>query len=148
MCVACDVYVSFFSLFLLMVYILYSHCLYMSRITFPSHYHLYIIIVIIATILILSSLPVIGGEFSKWIRSAWSTPTHLLWVSRRVNIIFIFILFFFFFCKLFSGDHRWGVEPLFHIYHMKSFNYDAEGAKDVGLSCRCHLSNSQIVSSV
>ena len=35
--VACDVYVShffFFSLFLLMIYLLHSHCLYMSRIIF------------------------------------------------------------------------------------------------------------------
>ena len=109
---------------------------------------IYIIIVIITTILFFSTLPVIGGEFSNWIRAAWSTPTHwLLWVSRRVSIIFIFILFYFF-CKLFFGDHRWGVDALFHIYHMASFNYDAKGTRDVGLSCRCHLSNSQIVSSV
>ena len=110
----------------------------------------YIIIVIITTILFFSTLPVIGGEFSNWIRAAWSTPTHwLLWVSRRVSIIFIFIfILFYFFCKLFFGDHRWGVDALFHIYHMTSFNYDAKGARDVGLSCRCHLSNSQIVSSV
>ena len=34
------------------------------------------------------------GEFSNWIREAWSTPTHwLLWVSHRVSIIFIFIFF-------------------------------------------------------
>ena len=101
-----------------------------------------------------SALPVIGGEFTKWIRAAWSTPTYwLFWVSRGVSIIlflfvFIFYFFFFFFCKLFFGDHRWGVGALFHIYHMKSFNYDAKEARDVGLSCRCHLSNSQIVSSV
>ena len=101
----------------------------------------YIIIVIITTILFFSTLPVIGGEFSNWIRAAWSTPTHrLLWRSRRVSISFYFFLFF--------GDHRWGVDALFHIYHKISFNYDAMGARDVGLSCRCHLSNSQIVSSV
>ena len=101
----------------------------------------YIIIVIITTILFFSILPVIGGEFSNWIRAAWSTPTHwLLWVSRRVSINFTFI--FILWC------HHWGVDALFHIYHMTSFNYDAKGARDVGLSCRCHLSNSQIASSV
>ena len=81
------------------------------------------------------------GRFSNWIRAAWSTPTHwLLWVSRRVSINFTFI--FILWC------HHWGVDALFHIYHMTSFNYDAKGARDVGLSCRCHLSNSQIASSV
>ena len=77
-----------------------------------------------------------------------SAPTHwLLWVSHRVSIIINF--FSFSFCKLFFGDHSWGVDALFfHIYHMTSFNYDAKEARDVGLSCRCHLSNSQIVSSV
>ena len=70
-----------------------------------------------------STLLVIGGEFSKSIRAAWSTPTHwLLWVSRRLSItIIIFCLF----CKLFFGDHRWGVDALFQIYHMTSFNHDA-----------------------
>ena len=84
-------------------------------------------------------------------------PTHwLLWVSRRVIVIFIFIIYIYiyiyiYFCKLFFGDHRWlrwAVGALFHIYHMTSFNYDAKDAVDVGLSCRCHLCNSQIVSSV
>ena len=106
----------------------------------------YIIIVIITTILFFWTIPVIGGEFSKWIWVAWSTPTHwLLWVSHRVSIIFIFI--FIFFCKLFFGDHCWVVDTLFHIYHMTSFNY-AKVARDIGLFCRCHLSNSQIASSV
>ena len=100
-------------------------------------------------------LPVTGGEFNKWIRAAWSTPyPWLLWVSRRVIVIFIFIIYIYiyiYFCKLFFGDHRWlrwAVGALFHIYHMTSFNYDAKDAVDVGLSCRCHLCNSQIVSSV
>ena len=152
--VACDVYVSpffvfFFCSFLLIIYILYSHCLYMSRIILLLAIIVYIIIAIITTILFCSTLPVIGGEFSNWIRAAWSTPIHwLLWVSRRVSIIFIFISFFFFFCKLFFVDHRWGVDALFHIYQITSFNYDAKVAKNVGLSCRCHMSNSQIVSSV
>ena len=102
----------------------------------------YFIIVIITTILFFSALPVIGRELSNWIRAAWSSPTHwLIWVYRRVSNIFIFILFFF-------GDYRWGVDVLFHIYHMTSFNYDANGARDVGLSCRCHLSNSQVICSV
>ena len=114
----------------------------------------YIIIVIITTILFFWTIPVIGGEFSKWIWVAWSTPTHwLLWVSHRVSIIFIFILFIYlfiylFFCKLLFGDHCWGLDALFHIYHMTSFNNDVKGARNVGLSCRCHLNNSQIVSSV
>ena len=51
----------------------------------------YIIIFIITIILFFSTLPVIGGEFSKWIWAAWSTPTHwLLWVSRRVLFLFLF----------------------------------------------------------
>ena len=113
---------------------------------------LYVIIVIITNILFFSTLPVIGGEVSKWTRVACSTPTHwLLWVSRRVSVIFIFILFYFiffscFFYKLFFGNHRWGVDTLFYIYYMTSFNYDAMGERNVGLSCRCHLSNSHIVS--
>ena len=139
----------FFSLFLLMIYILYSHCLYISRIILLLAIIVYIVIVIITTILFRSTLPVIGGEFSNWIRVAWSTPIHwLLWVSCGVSIIFIFISFYFFFCKLFFVGHRWGVDALFHIYHITSFNYDAKVAKNVGLSCRCHMSNSQIVSSV
>ena len=107
----------------------------------------YIIIVIITTILFFSTLLVIGGECSNWIRAAWPTPNHwLLWVSRRVSIIFIYLfIYLFIFCKLFFGDRRWGVDALFHIYHMISFNYDAKGARDVGLSCRSHLSNSQII---
>ena len=58
----------------------------------------YIFIVIITLILFFATLPVNGAEFSKWIRAAWSTPTHwLLWVSRRVSIIIIIICFLFFF---------------------------------------------------
>ena len=134
MLVVCDVYVfpciSF--LFLLMIYILYSHCSYMPRIIFLYHYHLYhhrhhnfhFIFILF------------------WIRAAWSTPTHwLLWVSRRVSVNH-------FFWKLFFGDHRWGVYTHFHICHMTSFNYDAKEVRDVGLSSGCHLSDSQIASSV
>ena len=62
--------------------------------------------------------------------------------NRRVSIIIINFFYFILFCKLLFGDHRWGVDALFHIYHMKSFNYDAKEARDVGFSCRCHLSNS------
>ena len=104
---------------------------------------IYIIIVIITFILILSAPLVVGGEFSKWIRAAWSAPTHwLLWVSRGVSIDQIF-----FFNKFFLGDHRWGVDALFHNYHI-TFNNDAKEARNIGLSFRCHLSNSQIVFSV
>ena len=39
---------------------------------------------------------------------------------------------------LFFGDHCWGTESLFYIYHMASFDYDAKEEGDVGL-CRCHL---------
>ena len=117
------------------------------------YYLLYYLLSILCTYMYIYVHNIFGGEFfgeefSNWIPAAWSTPTHwLIWVSLRVSIVFIFILFYFF-CKLFFGDHRWGVDALFHIYHMTSFNYDAKGARDVGLSCRCHLSNSQIVSSV
>ena len=99
LCVVCDVYVShFFFLFPFLVYDL--HFILALLIHVKNHFSLaiivYIIIVIITTILFFSTLPVIGGEFSKWIRAAWSTLTHLLWVSRRVSIIFVFILFYFF----------------------------------------------------
>ena len=30
--------------------------------------------------------------------------------------------------------------PVF-VFHLTSFNYDGKGAKDEGLTCRCHLSN-------
>ena len=108
----------------------------------------YIIIVIITIILFFRTLPVIGEKFSNWVRAAWSTPTHWLrWISRRVSIIIIIIIIIII-SKLFFGDHSWGVDALFHVYHMTSFNYDAKEARNVGLSCRCHLSNSRIVSSL
>ena len=50
--------------------------------------------------------------------------------------------------KYIFGDLRWGVHALFHIYHMTSLTYDAREARDVSLTCKCHLSDSQIVSSV
>ena len=43
--------------------------------------------IIITIILFLSTLLVIGGEFSEWIWAAW-----LLWVSRRVSIIIVIII--------------------------------------------------------
>ena len=99
---ACDVYVSHFFFFLLPFLVNDLHFILVLLIHVKNHFSLaivvYIIIVIITTILFSSTLPVIGGEFSSWIRAAWSTPTHwLLWVSRRVSIIFIFILFYFIF---------------------------------------------------
>ena len=27
------------------------------------------------------------------------------------------------------------------VFHLKLFNYDGKGPRDVGLTCRCHLSN-------
>ena len=53
-----------------------------------------------------------------------------------------------FFCKLFIGNHHWGVDTLSHIDHMTPFNYDVKKARDVGLSCRCYMSDRQIVCSV
>ena len=120
----------------LMIHSIYSHCSYISSILYMSSP---------LSFSFLLTLLSFGGEFSKWIRAASCTPTHwLLWVSCKVSIY----CYYFFFCKLFFGDHRWGVDVLFHIYHVTSFNYDAKETRDVGLSCRCHLSNSQIVSSV
>ena len=113
-----------------------------------------IIIVIIIIITFLSVLVVIGREFSRWIRAAWSAPTNwLFWLSHKVNIKFVCCCFYIcliLLCvfKLFFGDHNWGIDTLFYIYHMTSFNYDAKEERDVGLSCICHLSNSQILSSV
>ena len=100
--VACDVYLSHVFSF---PYFLVNGLHFMLALLMhvKNHFSLaiivYIIIVIITTILFFSTLPpVIGGKFSNWIRAAWSTPTHwLLWVSRRVSIIFIFILFYFIF---------------------------------------------------
>ena len=148
-CVCPVVYIFYLFIYFflrLMILSTYSHCSYISSIWYMSSS---------LSFSFLSTLLVIGGEFSQWIRAAWSTPTHwLLWVSRSVSILFLLscfffsFFFFFFFCKLFFGGHRWGVDALFHIHHVTSFNYDAKEARDVGLSCRCHLSNSQIVSSV
>ena len=95
-CVACDMYVSLFFPSLVNDF----HFIVALLIHVKNHFSLaiivYIIIVIITTILFFSTLPVIGGEFSKWIRAAWSTPTHwLLCISRRVSLIFIFIYLFF-----------------------------------------------------
>ena len=82
------------------------------------------------------------GRIQQMNSSDMVYPYPLITLGKlKVSIIFIY----FFFCKLFFGDHRWGVGALFHIYHLTSFNYDAKGARDGGLSCRCHLSNSQIV---
>ena len=105
-------------------------------------YHFsFIIIIYIIIVTIIFMLLVIEGEFSTWIRAVWSTPTHwLLEVSRRINMKH-------FFCNLLFRDHLWGADALFYIYHMTSFNYNAKEARDVDLSCRCHLSDSQIVSS-
>ena len=36
----------------------------------------------------------------------------------------------------------------FNMYYLTSFNYGAKEAREVGLSCRCHLSDSQIASSL
>ena len=100
LCVTCDMYVShhFFKKFLFPFLFNDLHFILALLIYVKNHFYLamivYIIIVIITTILFFSTLPVIGGEFIYWIRAAWSTPTHwLLWVSRRVSIIFIFIYF-------------------------------------------------------
>ena len=125
----CDVYVSFFpSLFLVNdLHFILALVIHVKN-NFSLAIIVYIIFAIITTILFWSAVPVIGGEYSKWIRAAWSTSTHwLLWVSRRVSIIFVIFYFilFYFFCKLFFDDHRWGVDALFHIYYMTSFNYDA-----------------------
>ena len=120
---------------------------------FKNHFSFAIIVCIIIVIIMIrlffSILLVIRGEFTKCIRAAWSIPTHwLFWVSRRVSIIFIFILFLLLLLPLLFGDHRWGVDTLFLNYHMASLNYDAKAARDVVLSYKCHLSNNQIVSSV
>ena len=84
--------------------------------------------------------------------SHWSTTMIIICIQWIIIFLFWWYLIFIvkndyivvLFCKSLFGDHRWGVDALFHIYHMTSFNYDAKGAKDVGLSCRCHPSNSQI----
>ena len=81
------------------------------------------------------------GEFSKWIRAACSTPTQwLLWVSCRVNIIIIFSLNY----SLVTTIEVFMPSFVF----ITSINYYTKKTKDVSLSCRYHLSNSQIVSPV
>ena len=103
LCIACDLYVSFWGF-------LFSYPFLVNDLRFilallihvKNHFSfviiVYIIIFIITIISLFSAIPVIVGEFSKWIRAVWPTPTHwLLWVSHRVSIIFIFYLFIFLF---------------------------------------------------
>ena len=151
LCVVWDVYVSSsnfaFFLFLLMIYILYSHCLFILRIIF------------LLSLLLISSLSssqsfyffnTTGhwGRIQQMNSSGMVYPYPLVTLgSRRVSIIFYFYsitIIINFFCKLYFGDRCWGVDALFHIYHMTSFNYDAKETKDVCRSCRCHLSSSQM----
>ena len=106
-----------------------------------------IIIVIIIFMLYLSTLLVTGGEFIELIRAAWSTPTNwLFWGNCRVSIK-LSLLLLLLFHKLYLGDHCRRVDVHFYIYHMASFNYNSKEARDVDLSCWCHLSDSRIVSS-
>ena len=89
------------------------------------------------------------GRIQQLNSSGMVYPYPLITLGKpQGKYYFYFYFIFFFFCKLFFVDHHWGVDVLFHIYHITSFNYDAKVAKNVGLSCRCHMSNSQIVSSV
>ena len=135
-----------FSLFLLMIYILYVHCLYMLIIIFLSHYHLYYHCHHHNHFIFFNTISH-WGRIQQMNSSSMVYPYHwLFWASRRLSII-LFLYDYYFFYKLFFGDHCWGVDALFHIYHM-TFNYGVNKARDVNLSCRCHLRNSQIVSSV
>ena len=143
-CVACDVYVSSLNFFPFLVNDL--HFIVALLVHVRNHFSfviiVYIIIFIITIILFFSTLPAIGREFSKWIWEAWSAPTHwLLRVSRRV--LFLFLFNYYHYCYYFFVRIK-----IITIYHMTSFNCDANEARDVDLCCRCHLSNSQIVSSV
>ena len=41
---------------------------------------------------------IIVGEYSKWIRTAWSTQTHwLLWVNRRISINFYYYYYYYYY---------------------------------------------------
>ena len=138
-CDACDVYVSpgHFFLFFSTFYIRMAH----ASLALLSFYHNHLYHHRHHLFNFLLALAVIGEELCEWIRAACSTSTRwLLWVSRKVNIN-LFIQFFF-------GDHRWGVDAFVYIYFITSFKYDDKEARYVGLSCRCHLSNSQMVSPV
>ena len=75
----------------------------------------------------------------------------LFWASRRIIIKFLVINVFFpvlYIHHLIFGNHRWAMDALFYSYSMIPFNYDDKEARHLELSCRCHLSNTQIVSSV
>ena len=63
---------------------------------------------------------------------------------------FVFSSFLVLFCKgqpfvsvCFFGYHQRPplVLTLVFVFHLTSFNSDGKGARDVGLTCRCHLSN-------
>ena len=114
--------------FLLMIYILHSRCLYMSRIIFLLS------LLFISTLASSQSFYLFLNTTSHWRR---------IQQMKSSGIVYIYT-----YCNLFFGEHRRGVDHLFHIYHMASFNYDAKMPMDVGLCCRCHLSNSQLLSSV
>ena len=62
-------------------------------------------------------------------------------------VFFSICLIVLYFSRLILDEHRRGVHVLFYIYKMASFNYDAKEGRDAGVPCRCHLSNSQRVSS-
>ena len=125
----------FFFYFSLMIHSIYSYCSYISSISYMSSS---------LSLSFLSRLLVIGGEFNEWIWAAWSTPTHwLLWVSRRVTIFF-----FFFFGSYSLVTTVEVLTPSFKFIIWHHLTMMPSRQRDVGLSCRCHLSNSHTVSSV
>ena len=77
-------------------------------------------------------------------------PIHCMGKPFKVSTnYFVFSCFAFLFCKgqpffsvyffKLSLATTTGIDAF--VFHLTSFNYDGKEARDVGLTCRCHLSN-------
>ena len=90
-----------FCFFSLMIHSIYSHCSYISSISYMS---------ISLSFFFLSALLVIGVEFGEWIWAVWSTPTHWLLYfcfSVCLFICFCFLLLSLFCFFVFFGIFHW-----------------------------------------
>ena len=85
----------------------------------------------------------------KWL--GLPLPIHCVGKLFRVSTnYFVFSCFVVLFCKgqpfvsvCFLSCHQQPplvLTPVF-VFHLTSFNYDGKGTRDVGLTSRCHLSN-------
>ena len=79
-----------------------------------------------------SSFSSFGVNSSHLVQAAWSTPVRCMGKPFKVSIHY-FILF-----ALQKVTFRF---CLFFKLPLAPFNYDGKEARDVGLTCRCHLNN-------